>query len=746
MATLFGAAQAFDSAILALGVESGAVAAGGSGVGLPGSAPLVPVVYSPEENAVYFFDQPPNRPAENRTVKSVRLAKGDTVMSILLDVGVPKKRAGAIVEALAKFAPLSRLKIGQEIVLYFSSRAGSSRHGDLTGLTMPLAKGQSALAYRDFNDRFVAARMPNARAQEMIRSILLVEQDDAGEALISRIVTISRGQTLLGLLAKADVGIQDALAAAKALAKSVNVNKLRVGQTLRLTFERASGKGAKPRLVGVVLHRAGKGNVVVERAANGRFQPAGSADDAEIAAAPQDTTKSVDDATASSSDVRISLAKGDTLFARLVGAGATKREADRAVHALNKVIKVRRLQIGQEIILQFAPEGGRLLGVSITRAGKRPAVVGVQGNGTFKRGAPDLAALPQFSEPVAATTAQKSVAPAETPVERASAAVESAETKSGTGNAIVAVATIRRGDTLAKLLKKAGVSSRAIAVSMRSLGKVYKPGRIRPGHKLVITTERVDGRLQLSGLVLQTGATRAVIVARQAKDRYSAERVPLSALAAAATGAQDLAEVARAANAPPPDPMAGARKIALQRYMRAAARRETVTLAKGATLMNAIVDAGVVQGEAHAAIKAMRPLVNPRKLQSGQKISLLFVQAEGGDGAAPKSRLVSLSFATDSATRLEIVRLNGDRFSAGLVERVLHRSLYRAEGTIDSSLYNAAVDADLPIGTLMELIRLFSFNVDFQRDIQKGDQFEMMFERFTDDSGDVVRDGKIIYA
>ena len=46
----------------------------------------------------------------------------------------------------------------------------------------------------------------------------------------------------------------------------------------------------------------------------------------------------------------------------------------------------------------------------------------------------------------------------------------------------------------------------------------------------------------------------------------------------------------------------------------------------------------------------------------------------------------------------------------------------------------------------MEFARIFGFEVDFQRDIRKGDWFEILYEKFEDDNGVVQDTGKIIYA
>ncbi|WP_373090167.1 M23 family metallopeptidase, partial [Sneathiella sp.] len=48
--------------------------------------------------------------------------------------------------------------------------------------------------------------------------------------------------------------------------------------------------------------------------------------------------------------------------------------------------------------------------------------------------------------------------------------------------------------------------------------------------------------------------------------------------------------------------------------------------------------------------------------------------------------------------------------------------------------------------TIVDLIRIFSYDVDFQREIQPGDSFEVYFERFSDENGDILKDGAIHWA
>ena len=54
------------------------------------------------------------------------------------------------------------------------------------------------------------------------------------------------------------------------------------------------------------------------------------------------------------------------------------------------------------------------------------------------------------------------------------------------------------------------------------------------------------------------------------------------------------------------------------------------------------------------------------------------------------------------------------------------------KGTINSSLYKSAIKLGMPENTLFEMVRLLGFSVDFQREIRKGDSFEVMFTKQID--------------
>jgi murein DD-endopeptidase MepM/ murein hydrolase activator NlpD len=167
--------------------------------------------------------------------------------------------------------------------------------------------------------------------------------------------------------------------------------------------------------------------------------------------------------------------------------------------------------------------------------------------------------------------------------------------------------------------------------------------------------------------------------------------------------------------------------------------RTTLSIGRGDTLMKVLTKAGADNQESAEAIRALNPLFDPRKLQLGQEITVTFEKDD------EKMRLAALD-VVDSVQRTVSVTRDTTGFSAQEVLREFDRTMVRAAGIINTSLYQTAMDAGLPMPVLAETIRLFSYDVDFQREVQPGDSFEVYFERFADEDGKPVMSGAILSA
>ena len=172
-----------------------------------------------------------------------------------------------------------------------------------------------------------------------------------------------------------------------------------------------------------------------------------------------------------------------------------------------------------------------------------------------------------------------------------------------------------------------------------------------------------------------------------------------------------------------------------------------LTIDRGDTLMALLTGAGLDRTQAHRAIQAMAEVYSPRKLKPGQELTLTVRP----DAAGEALRLDALRFMPDAVREIAVRRsaeaADGDAvFTAAAEDKPLTVRNARAEGRIDSSLYQAAVEAGVPQGVLAEMIRLFSFDVDFQRDIQPGDRFALLYEDLRTEDGAAAETGDILIA
>ena len=76
----------------------------------------------------------------------------------------------------------------------------------------------------------------------------------------------------------------------------------------------------------------------------------------------------------------------------------------------------------------------------------------------------------------------------------------------------------------------------------------------------------------------------------------------------------------------------------------------------------------------------------------------------------------------------------------------LNKKVVFKEGKILQSLYKTAVDLNVQPNIIIEFARIYGFQVDFQRDIRKNDNFQIMYEVFEDDVGKIFQTGNIIFA
>ena len=171
-----------------------------------------------------------------------------------------------------------------------------------------------------------------------------------------------------------------------------------------------------------------------------------------------------------------------------------------------------------------------------------------------------------------------------------------------------------------------------------------------------------------------------------------------------------------------------------------------VTVRRGDTLMKVLRRAGADRQEANTAIGALKKIFDPRRLKVGQKLTAAFRPTESTDRkSTDDATLISVMVALDVERSVSAIRTEVG-FQAQEIIQPLESSFVRGADRIDDSLFVSARRTGVPVRVIMDLIRMFSWDVDFQREIRRGDRFEIMFELFRDNDGRAVKNGDILFA
>lgn len=171
-----------------------------------------------------------------------------------------------------------------------------------------------------------------------------------------------------------------------------------------------------------------------------------------------------------------------------------------------------------------------------------------------------------------------------------------------------------------------------------------------------------------------------------------------------------------------------------------APRGRTITVGKGDTMAGVLQEAGLDGTGAYEAVETIRKFYDPRDLMPGQKIHVrLEPAADGYDFSG-------LTMDIDTLQTLRLQRGDDGVFAAKIDKKDTVRRSYAKKAGIELSLYGSALKAGIPASVVADAIRIFSWDVDFQRDIRQGDVLEVMYDQVETGDGTPVEGGDLLYA
>ena len=687
-------------------------------------------------------------------LETLRVERGDTLSAMLTGAGVGAVDTNNVSKAIRRKTNLRNMSVGRQVRLLFGTD-GARR--TLLAASVETKPGRFVEATRTADGRYRARRT----AFPLVRALPAPARPAGGE-----VPTVRRNDMIGGSTRDLESADRTSADAGEALRGRFDPRRPTPGQSIAVTAGR-SADGAL-RLDGFAVPLEAGPAVTGARAEGGGFvahRMTGSAPPATPAHATAGRAASPDDDRLAGGPDARGLTTGG---AETVAAAPSPRRARHPPH-LRQGIAARIVKTSARgAAADPARPHGAQAEAGDTRAGRaHPG----RRFGRIAR-ARDLRPAPPTEAVVARSgdgSTEETIAPLADPVPLPPAFPPAFETH----------VEVRAGDTLMAILRRHGIDRREADRAIRATRKLFNPRRLRIDQEIILVTgvDRTGAdSLEVVGIRIDTD--RFVKVRRAAGGTFEAARVaaietgidasPAAAVAAAppaedvrraggadrtgngrtATGAAVAGVTPTAPADEPRDAIAAAPGGAVPAPGDPSALDDglilkDVVIGKGDTLSIALTRAGSTRADAEAAIGAFRAVHDPRRLQIGQTLSVGF-DPESEAGGAVRLAAFRLDVAPDRD--VVVTRGDDDLFLSREVERPLDRVLRRKTGVIETSLYKAALAVGVPHQAVAELTHIFSFDVDFQRDIQPGNGFELLYEAAYDRNGEFVENGPLLYA
>ncbi len=165
--------------------------------------------------------------------------------------------------------------------------------------------------------------------------------------------------------------------------------------------------------------------------------------------------------------------------------------------------------------------------------------------------------------------------------------------------------------------------------------------------------------------------------------------------------------------------------------------KKNLSVKKGQTLNTILSNAGVIRKDIFDISILLGKYLSLKKINKSQIFQIIMNKETG--------KLERLTVNIDNINSLHIFKKN-NKFVANKIEKVLYKKTSLSEGIIKSSLFRAAQKDKIEAEVIVEFARIFGFEIDFQRDIRKNDIFQIVYDKFVDEDGEVQKNGDIIYA
>lgn len=165
-------------------------------------------------------------------------------------------------------------------------------------------------------------------------------------------------------------------------------------------------------------------------------------------------------------------------------------------------------------------------------------------------------------------------------------------------------------------------------------------------------------------------------------------------------------------------------------------------VAKGDTFISMLTNLGIGYDDSHEIYNAFKKEYDPKNINIGQKILVRGVY----DNVAEKIIRINSVVIEQGHTQRYVLQNDNGSYKISSEKEELISEVNHASGSISGSLSQSMNKQGVPNRVVNEFIKIFSYSVDFRRDVRKGDKFEIIFENHITKDGKVASSGNILYA
>lgn len=170
---------------------------------------------------------------------------------------------------------------------------------------------------------------------------------------------------------------------------------------------------------------------------------------------------------------------------------------------------------------------------------------------------------------------------------------------------------------------------------------------------------------------------------------------------------------------------------------------DIVTVAKGDSFIGILTGLGLDYSKATDIYSAYKKVYDARNIKVGQQIDITTTIDSVYNELVSVDKII---IEPISGTRYILEKQSDNTYVSRVEQDDLTTEIKVINGIINGNVSSAMKNAGVPVNVVGNFINIFSFSVDFRRDVRAGDEFEVRFEQELSPSGNVVKYGDIIYA